>query len=145
MQHCLCFLSWRGAAVSAGFLFGSISSNSSIFSRGISWRGAVGAGFRFGSTTTTTSSIFSWGRRREGFQMRWRVMLKLYQHLPHSWKVGGFAGLWSLNDHNRWLPLLFFLSPPLLNAWYLTRYQLRDCFPIVLVCVGMEIVLVGQE
>lgn len=97
------------------------------------------------SSCTSSNSIFGWGRWGRGFHVWWGIMLEFHQYLAHPRAIGGLARLWPLHNNDGRLLLLLFLSPPLLNVGYLVWYQLWNCFPVMLFCIGVELLLVGQE
>ena len=55
--------------------------------------------------------------------MWWRSMLQLHQDLAHPGEVGGLAWLRALNNCDRWLLVLVFLST-LLNSGNFMRNEL---------------------
>ena len=72
------------------------------------------------------------------------IMLQFQENLSHPWKVSWFPRLRTL-DHNNGRLLLLVFFPSLLYSWHLIRNELCNCFPVMLISIGMEPLLVGYK
>lgn len=71
-------------------------------------------------------------------------MLQLHQDMAHPGQVGGLARLGALDNCDGWLLVLVFL-PPLLDGGYFMWDEIRNRFPVLLVCAGVEFLLAGYK
>lgn len=72
-------------------------------------------------------------------------MFQLQEYMSHPCEICGLTRLWALNNNYRRLPLLILLSSLLLDGRQLVRDQLCYRFPVLFVCLSMELLLVSQK